>query len=307
VTHQTSSAFTVPNTSTASVTVHPTYNSDAVQGAAVAGQILLQHGLGLFFGLGGMGIVPNSYLIVANQGCGPDITPATDSCYDPSLQLVHLGTTVIGSTAEPHWKFIIAHETGHYVQDRAMGAHSYNYDDSATQALCKCDHYSTTWGNREHCLQSREIIGGSQLEGFAQAFATRTFNRNEQNDATFVYYKPFLYSNNSVGYPPLRSFPVGYSKWMNTYCPSTGRGTELDWMQFYYQVSMEYSANYTSLPKLFDIYKRTCTGSTSNKCNGQSVSWSALQSNALAYYGGSTSNASYARFRDTGANAGVNF
>jgi hypothetical protein len=188
-----------------------------------------------------------------------------------------------------------------------MGSHASSYGDQATEALCRCDHYdAATWGNQEHCIQSREIVGGGEVEGFAHAFASRVWNNVGQNDGVFVYYKPFLRAQDlTVTYPPLHINLMNNVRWMEGKCLKAGRGVAMDWAEFYYQVALEATANYTSLPKLFDIYRRTCTGSTSTNCGGQDVQWSALLSNALAYYGGSSSNPSYARFRTTGINTGV--
>jgi hypothetical protein len=104
------------------VNVYPGYQDDATQAAAVAGQIIAMHQ-----GTSGMGIVGGSYFIHANEGCAA-LDPPTDSCYEPSVfpyGVVHLGTTSIGGTAEAYWKYIIAHEIGHYIQDRAMGEHRF--------------------------------------------------------------------------------------------------------------------------------------------------------------------------------------
>jgi hypothetical protein len=295
-------AFTVYS-GTSWVNLNPSASDDAIQAAAVAGQIVLQNEVAP----GGLGMTPGSYVIHTNEGCGPPIEPPTDSCYDPSPPggVVHLGTTSIDGTAEANWKYIIAHEIGHYVQDRAMGWHSYGYDDSATEASCKCDHYDTSWGNQLHCIQSREIIGGAQLEGFAHAFASRVFNWTSDSNATFVYYKPFLYDSSFVGYPPLGFDAYNPYLWMEDHCTSSGRGVELDWLNFYYGVSSEDTANQTIFSNLFEIYMQTCTGNAGIACSGQDVQWSALLTNAQAYYGGSAANSYYLRFRDRGIDSGI--
>jgi hypothetical protein len=303
--HSVDTYFGYAGTPGSTLTVRSTYSADDVQGGAVTGAILAGHAIGLISGQGGLGLIAGTYNMIAHQDCGGNVKPPTDSCYKPSTKTVHLGTTVINGTAESHWKFIIAHELGHHIQDVAMGHASSSYSDTAQERLCKCDHYDTSWSNQMHCLQSREITGGAQLEGFAQAFASRVFNQNGETGARFVYYKPFLYSNLVVGYPPLASFPDGYSRWMETNCTSADRGTELDWMQFFYHVSAEYSASFTKLSDLFAIYRRACTGTATGMCNDHTVSWTKLLDAAKAHYGGSATNAKYLRFRDAGISSGV--
>jgi hypothetical protein len=180
------SNFSSPGSGNLNVTLHHTFNNDAVQAAAVMGQIAAADVFN-----GGMGVTPGWYTILTNQGCGA-LDPKTDSCYNPPDDTVHIGTTAVGGgTPESHWKYIIAHEVGHNVQWRAMGFYGFNYDDTATESLCKCDHYTTVWGNKVHCIQSREQVGGAMLEGFGHAFASRTFNFTQLPRATFVYISRF--------------------------------------------------------------------------------------------------------------------
>jgi hypothetical protein len=287
------------------------WNDDAVQAAAVAGLVLDQYIRGQ------LSLANWHYVIRANKGCA-ELDPPTDSCYmdvarDPPSGSVHLGTTVIDGVPEAHWKYVIAHEFGHYAQDMAMGSHFFNYDDVATEDLCTCEHYDTSWGNQVHCIQSREEIGGAQLEGFAQAFASRTFNNVNDSDGTFVYYKPFLEVLDEWGhwYAPPVAFdiysPAGNrTRWMEQYCSAEGKGVELDWATFYYQVTSHATANTTNMQTLFSIYRRACTGNPIIKCSfGQHIAWSNLESAAFAHYGSNPVNPSFVRFLNTGINTGV--
>lgn len=294
--------FTTPASGTYNVTVHPTFNNDAVQSAAVTSLIVAEHLVGSIFGAP-LGVVPGTYKMHANEGC-PGVVPPTDSCYDPSVDLVHLGTTVTNGYMDAHWKFVIAHEVGHYVQARAMGFEFFDYNDTASQIECQCT-YPTSWGNTVHCLQSREEQGGSEIEGFGHAFATRIFNGGGQTNATFVYYKPFRQDSGVYLYPPFGRDAYNPQQWMNSHCSSAGRGVEWDWLTFYTNVSSTSSSNATQFDELFDVYRQACTGSTSTNCNSQHVLWSSLDASASTYYGGAL-DLRYIRFRDTGIAHGVN-
>ncbi len=297
--------FTSSGSGASTLNVHPTYNNDAIQAAAIASQEVYWHWITLFFGGGGLGLVNGTYKVHANEGCGWPTDPPTDSCYDPNLQLVHLGTSVVGGYTDAHWKYVVAHETGHMVQDRVMGRYYYDYDQSASQALCKCDHYTTEWGNRAHCLQSREQSGGAQQEGFAHAFASRVFNNPFQADGTFVYYKPFLPLFGPVQYPPIGRDAFAAQRWMENYCLGSQVGVEYDWLLFEYNVSSRDRENATDIPQLFDIYKMACTGTTTLKCayNQDTIQWSDLRASAQGYYG--AFDPRYQRFHVTGEDFGV--
>ncbi len=290
---------------------HPTTNVPAIQVAAVAAQILYSNSI-TSQGLGMKGYTLNAR---APFGC-PGVVPATDSCYDPNVDWTNIGTTVIGSTNahDYQWKYIIAHELGHNIQARNWGQIYLNYTDNAsTEPLCRCDHYTTAWANQEHCMNSREYMGGGEMEGYAHASATRTFNYDDSvGSAKFVYYKPFLGffdDGEEVELPPL-AFNLSSSfrpKWLVNECPAglNHEGNEYDWVTFYYAISVATIVNPTTFNDLTSIYRRACSGGT-GLCTGQDLTWSQLTSAALGYYGGSATNPKYVRFRDTGSSAGVN-
>jgi hypothetical protein len=151
---------------------------------------------------------------------------------------------------------------------------------------------------------SREFSGAAQAEGFAHAFATRAFNNWVEQNGTFVYYKPFLAFG--VSQPPVPVNMFTDFRWMESFCTAEGRGVELDWVTFFYRVSAEFAPNYTPFTKLFDIYRRTCSGNTTTNCTAtQDPQWAGLLANALALYGGSSSDPRFVRFRDTGIGEGV--
>jgi hypothetical protein len=121
----------------------------------------------------------------------------------------------------PHqarWKYVVAHEAGHQIQQRAAGDFSnaeYGFvcpsgttpgspqcpgrlsqytvggvvDPPWVADTCGCAHVKAA--NQEHCLQSIERGGPAQSEGFAQFYAARSWN-DEVGDCSFTYYKEFL-------------------------------------------------------------------------------------------------------------------
>jgi hypothetical protein len=298
---KTSVPFTASHGAFEVLTLRPTFNNDAIQAAAIVSQMLGRHAAGPLYGGADMGIGPGTYTVNVNEACSTG-----GSCYKTDTRTVHIASTMNLGTPASHWKHVIAHEFGHAVQHFAMGSPAAHYDDvaiGANEAVCRCDHYGTEYSNTLHCLQSREITGAAQKEGFAHAFATRVFNSWVEPNATFVYYKPVL--TYGISYPPVPTAIFNEYRWMENFCPAEGRGVELDWLTFFYRVSSEGAPNYTSFKRLWDIYRRTCTGSTTGNCSGQEVQWGNLLANALAYYGGSSTNPSFVRFRNTGMTQGV--
>ena len=233
---------------------------------------------------------------------------------------------------DSHWKFVIAHEAGHAVQELAMGefaqtGYSYRCPPGMTcngvtvnsgyidppslllPSLCGCQHVQSTQGL--HCLQSIERGGAAQGEGFAQFFAARVWNTQEEDDCTFVYYKDFLdYSctpGTSIaegtcapfGTEPATLLPLFTSqppaavdcreqvKWRNNFCPmgsegaaNTERvnmGTEYDWMNYFYNLNTTGTLTST-MADIWSIYRASCNPAVpSAPCSGSEVlGWATL-------------------------------
>jgi hypothetical protein len=286
--------------SSAVINLKPTYNDDVVQvnavsAAALRAQYLTDQGM-----LNGQHYVVD----VHAPECGPASDP---SCPFTSGGVVKVGVNVQQNSLMTHWKFMIGHELGHSVQYYAMGNHSFDYTWSDATALCRCSHVATLYGTA-HCIQSRGPIGGGQIEGFAHAYSSRIFNNDNEANGYFAYYKPFLtpyVTPNQTVYPPMWFATLWDAKFMSSYCGASNKGIELDWMQFYYQLTARQTINKTSISQLFSIYKLACTGSINTKCNNQTVTWEKLRAAAQTYWG--TGSALYNRFRDTGIAAGVNW
>jgi len=244
------------------------------------------------------GIVDGTYLVFADQGC-PD---GNDACVDG--EVLCLGTDQTWDYKLAHSKVTVGHEFGHVVMAKLMGTLGFTYSDSATQWQCRCDHVTT--GSQEHCLQSRENLGAAQNEGWGHFHAADLYNNPGDTNMSFAYYKEFAVDFH--GQPIVISPPVVVStyspiRWMTTYCPSTSRGTELDWLGFYWWVHGKGGSNKYTYADFNTVYRRACTGGSA-KCSGQTPSWNNLVTavNALAF-----STAKKDHWINTAANYGVNF
>ncbi|MBX3192900.1 MAG: hypothetical protein KF819_38300, partial [Labilithrix sp.] len=196
------------------------------------------------------------------------------------------------------WKFVVAHEIGHKVQERAMGEFGRNYNTGGgtlkAPPKCSCDHIQTS--NTLHCLQSIEEPGAAQVEGFAQFFASRVWNRASEADCVFKYYKEFLNDACMPGVPAdgctgaagglVKSLPpipltcVAPVRWRNNNCfdasvnPGdlvTDFGVEFDWMGFLYSSNTQ-GVSTASVEDMFSIYRTACGGSCRG---GETIAWEA--------------------------------
>lgn len=186
---------------------------------------------------------------------------------------------------DSYWKYVVAHEIGHQIQDRLWGTGNFEYGDGpgipGETAKCSCTHVSSS--NQLHCLQSAELPDAAQIEGFAQYFASRAYNRDEDSTCTFRYYKEFLDNSCRVGVPLACSIrtdgltlnlpPVPFDcrtpfRWRNNNCltgsaPSTSAvaalGTEIDWMGFYL-AWVTSGANRSTTLDMANSYLTACGG-----------------------------------------------
>lgn len=212
---------------------------------------------------------------------------------------LYLGPNEYGGDHTNDWKYVIAHEFGHVVQALRMGFVNYEYV-LAPDHLCRCDH--VTSGNPVHCLQSREEIGGAQVEGWAQFYASRVWNNRDQSDCAFVYYKDVEFL--SIEPPPVEVDCKYQMKWMENFCLASDQGTEWDWMAFLYDVNTAPASARSTIDDLGAIYVASCGGSLCETGNDQGH-WSTLDGAAFTYYGG-LGSAKYSRFVTASDNFGVN-
>ena len=190
-------------------------------------------------------------------------------------------------------KSVIAHELGHMVQIQAFGFQSSPYGDASTVALCTCDHvvHPTL---RSHCMQSREEIGAAQTEGYAHFHAADLFNDPSQEDAFYPYYKEIKWNATQESQPPnsiSAYFPTGTWHWMEANgCAAANKGTEVDWLNFFYQVKNKGTTKY-SYTDIARIFRDACGGGA---CTGSNTTtWSRLQAAVNTRYGASSAKAQY--------------
>jgi hypothetical protein len=198
------------------------------------------------------------------------------------------------------WKYVVAHEIGHTIQRRAMGIPAAHYArvggraeperdaEIEASAMCACDHVDTS--NKLHCLQSVEEHGAANVEGFAQFFASRVWNRASDGDCTFKYYKEFFdgecvpgssscedFAGGKRSRPPIPVSCLSPIRWRNKHCLDlqvgpveavTDFGTELDWMGFLYASNTQ-GSNALSMSDIFGVFRTACGAS----CERVSVGW----------------------------------
>lgn len=250
----------------------------------------------------GPGTPHNLIELEANAICPP---PLNDTCADDPINyrgdttVTERDGTVETIPGDTFWKFVIAHEIGHVIERRAIGEFSADYDEKTPMmiqapAKCSCDHVAGS--NEYHCLQSVELAGAVQAEGYAQFFTSRVWNRADQSDCTFQYYKEFLNNGCMPGVPGDGCFtdpasglivskppiPIDCSapvRWRNGNCLDstvtsgelvTDLGTEYDWMGFLYGANTQ-TPNNASMSDLFEIYKTACGGAQA--CSSKAINF----------------------------------
>ena len=293
---------TITTPASGGFTINFTYNDDLIQTYSVSAAVMMAA-----WRTNQGTIASNHYVSeVHATECGDANNP---SCPYTAGGVVKIGLNSQQGTAMTHWKFMIAHEFGHAIQYAFSGVFEADYDWSLAPTLCTCNHVANNPYSNAHCLQSRGDIGAGELEGFAHAFSSRVFNRDNETNGLFVYYKPFLspyVTPNQTYNPPILVWPLADNKFMSNFCGASGKGVELDWLQFFYQISALQTSNSVAIQDLLYIYRYACTNSFSSKCSSQVVTWSRLLAGAQALYG-STSDARYQTFSNTGVAAGVNW
>jgi len=93
---------------------------------------------------------------------------------------------------DSHWKYVIAHEFGHVIQDNFGVFMNTKYVPtvSGRPAECRCDHVLVA--NQWHCMQSLQRASDSQIEAFAHFYAASVWNSPANTGCSFAYYKEFL-------------------------------------------------------------------------------------------------------------------
>ena len=243
---------------------------------------------------------PGAYNVNANQRCNGDAAAST-ACFSPAASTLFIGPNIDG-THNSQYKFVVAHEFGHAIQQAAIGGLHTDYARDTTlneNGPCGCGFVSDPT-DRAHCLQSRQKLGAVEAESFAHYVAANTWN-GSSGACTFVYYKNSLEADGTtITKPPFGRSCNAQTRWLENHCAAASRGVEWDWLNFFRGAG----AGGAPIPiaDVHSIFRQACGGMCST---ASEPSYNALQSAALAYYGGNPSDARYVAFQAAGINYGV--
>lgn len=119
-----------------------------------------------------------------------DQTSEQTSCYDPVENVLHI------ARVHNDKKFVIAHEMGHAVSRVHTGTQGYrnysysngfgDWDDVGNRSLGV---WTCEWTKGSHHMHSAEYSNAAFEEGFAQFYATATYNSLDETDGFMRYYK----------------------------------------------------------------------------------------------------------------------
>ncbi|MDD9939493.1 MAG: PQQ-binding-like beta-propeller repeat protein [Myxococcales bacterium] len=273
----------------------------------------------------------------------PNSTSCTTDADCPSVQMClpdGSGGTACHWPPQSRWKFIVAHEAGHQIQERAMGllggTYTFSCPPGATcpgkreasgppsptdplvdppfiDPLCGCQHVEAA--NAQHCLQSVERAPRAHMEGYAQFYASKTWNHTGDTDCSFVYYKEFLFPGittcpagqdcttfTTTEHGDLLSIlpPVsvscrqpwtssgGVTGWRNNFCPVSevaDFATELDMMGFLWNINTADGNAGSSMAEIFEVYRRAChpeQDPPTDRCQSADVGWEPMYNDTSA-------------------------
>jgi hypothetical protein len=91
-------------------------------------------------------------------------------------------------------------------------------------------------------------------------------------------------------------------RWRDNQCFDATKGTEYDWMQFFWNVNTVTTSK-SSLNQISDIHIEAC-GGTCDDSAAPDLTWSLLEQGALDYYG-DAQDPRYQHWEDTGDATGV--
>jgi hypothetical protein len=264
-----------------------TFGSDdatpAFRVAAVAGHIL---------SLADHGLKPETYVAFSNSGC--EDFSWQEACAQGGV--AYYGNSIgLGNKDTTLSKVIIAHEMGHAFEQHAYGNFDHTYTiDASAPASCKCDHVVSA--NKIHCLQSRHTFTAAHTEGFAQFIAQHTLNKTTESDCTFAYYKEVKPDVGAVKSPPVVVDCAAPPKWMETHCVKANSSVEWDQMSFLRGATSGTDA--LTMTEVFGVYAQA-------RSQVYYLTWSALQTAALTYFGNNAAHPKYVKFLAAASAAGV--
>jgi hypothetical protein len=245
-------------------------------------------------------IDPADYEVHANEVCS-NSTACYHAATGTTPGFLSIGANNDG-THNSQYKFVVAHEFGHAIQDHAVGTLISDYSRDADlddNGPCGCGFVSDPT-DRSHCLQSRQRLAASETESFAHYVAANTWN-GSSGACTFVYYKNFRNDDATITKPPLAKSCSAQTRWLENHCVLASRGVEWDWLNFFRGAGV--SAAPIPVGDVHAIFRQACGG----RCDGsQEPSFASLQSAALTYYGGNPFDSRFLAFQSAGTSFGVN-
>lgn len=155
-------------------------------------------------------------------------------------------------------KFLVGHEVGHWIHrqwtDDDMGYFDNSWSANSSDADC------AFLGVGAHAMRSKERSSGGFVEGFAHYLSALAWNRHDQTDGMFKYYKEVadpVYAdmagdNWRVDLEGSGGAPLGgVSNWMANMCFVTdGHSVEMDWLRCLW----DYRTNSGTKPTHWEIF-----------------------------------------------------
>lgn len=114
--------------------------------------------------------------------------------------------------------------------------------------------------------------------------AARAWNDASQNDCSFNYYKEFYLGPNNVVGPPYQIDCRNAVLWRDNNCFKADRGTEYDWLQFFWNLNTV-GSDKLSFDDIEAVFDTACGGTCSTGSYEVTVTWPLLRQGALDHYG----------------------
>ncbi|MEQ1504472.1 MAG: hypothetical protein ABMB14_19695 [Myxococcota bacterium] len=188
------------------------------------------------------------------------------SCSAGAAACTIKGDTYFSKTASAHKRYYVGHEMGHAVGFVEDDEKSPNHDyDSERNSPTKC-----AQGPRDgHWMTSKEYSSAAAVEGWAHYYAALTFNRTDQSDCTFVFNKSADWDGDGAidakakepfdcdGAPMWAFTPASVSddNYYADVCvspPVDDRGTEYDWLRFFWDLSTDEGLTFGDVASVWD-------------------------------------------------------
>lgn len=156
-------------------------------------------------------------------------------------------------------KYMIDHEFGHMIAARANDGGAPNKSYGATLDNCYTDN------TESHEAASKEYQSAAVWEGIAHYYAVIAFNNVSTSDCSWVYYKdtnwnldgdatdsqePAELDVSCENYPTNAPTP----DFLGNYCTGTltNRGTEYDWLRFFWDMHTDMAISYDTMLDIWD-------------------------------------------------------